>query len=280
MSRALDKESSLYLFRQQSLLYHKLRSWFYENGYQEVYTPALVVSPALEEHLETISVDDYFLHTSPEFGMKKLLALGMLRIYQITSCYRKEELGVHHSTEFRMLEWYRAGASMWDIMNETVDLISALFLSVNKEIPQFEKIATTTLLSPSLDPDEWFFRWVDEIEPKLPSACIIYDYPAWQSALARKRGQLAARFEIYLNGVELANAFDEEGDAKEIRARWQQANQTRKNLGRPPHPIDEEFLTALSCMPRCSGIALGIDRLFMLLLGEENIQCLQRPNLQ
>lgn len=278
MSHESDK--SLYLFRQQGHLYHKLRTWFHDHGYQEVYTPAIVPSPALEEHLEAIAIEDQFLHTSPEFGMKKLLGLGMQRIYQISSCYRKEELGRHHSREFRMLEWYRVGASMWDIMDETVELIGILFQSLNKTPPEFTRIPTTDLLSPNLSPDEWFYQWVDQIEPELPPACIIYDYPAWQSALARKRGNLASRFEIYLQGVELANAFDEEGDSQEIRSRWEQSNQARKEQQRPPHPIDEEFLYALDHMPRCSGIALGIDRLFMILLGEDNIQCVQRSNLQ
>ncbi len=278
MSHESDK--SLYLFRQQGHLLHQLRTWFYRQGYHEVYTPAIVSSAALEEHLEAIAIEDQFLHTSPEFGMKKLLALGMLRIYQLSSCYRKEELGRHHSTEFRMLEWYRAGASMWDIMDETVDLISSLFLYLEQEPPNFTRISTPQLLSPSLHPDEWFFQWVDQIEPNLPPACIIYDYPDWQAALARKRGSLASRFEIYLNGVELANAFDEEFNPQEIELRWTQANKARIQQGRPPHPIDGEFLYALSRMPRCSGIALGIDRLFMLLLRENNIQCLQKPNLR
>ena len=269
--------NSLHLFRQQGLLLHQLRAWFHKYGYQEVYTPALVQSPALEEYLEAISIGELYLHTSPEFGMKKLLALGLPRIYQITSCYRKEELGRHHSTEFRMLEWYRVGASFWDIMDEVVALISHLAQQLGKELPAFERIPCTQLLSPDLPPEEWFFQWVDQIEPNLPPACIIYDYPAWQSALARKRGSVAARFEVYLEGVELANAFDEEGDSQEIRLRWTQSNIVRVQEGRRPYPLDEEFLSALDKMPRCSGIALGVDRLFMLLLGEDNIQTMQVP---
>ena len=162
-------------------------------------------------------------------------------------------------------------------MDEVVALISHLAQQLGKELPAFERIPCTQLLSPDLPPEEWFFQWVDKIEPNLPPACIIYDYPAWQSALARKRGSVAARFEVYLEGVELANAFDEEGDSQEIRLRWTQSNIVRVQEGRRPYPLDEEFLSALDKMPRCSGIALGIDRLFMLLLGEDNIQTMQVP---
>ena len=264
----------LSLLRAQGELIHALRSWFFEKGYTEVHTPIMVMSGALEENLEALSVTDMglYLHTSPEFAMKKRLADGMCRIYQIAHCFRGEEVGDHHSTEFRMLEWYRVGASWWDIANEVIDLISTLYASKNKASPQFEWIQTTNLLSPTLSPEEWFFTWVDQIEPILPPACIVYDYPHWQAALARKRHGIAERFEVYINGIELANAFDEESSSREIRHRWQDANSIRTTQNKPPHPIDEALLTAIDKMPRCSGIALGVDRLMMLLLDEQSIQ--------
>jgi lysyl-tRNA synthetase class 2 len=136
---------------------------------------------------------------------------------------------------------------------------------------EFEWIPTTDLLPLDLEPEEWFFRWVDEIEPNLPEACIVYDYPAWQAALARRRHNVAERFEVYIHGVELANAFDEEGNSAEIRQRWTHSNQIRQQMGTTPYPIDEQFLQANQKMPRCSGIALGIDRLFMLLTKQQSI---------
>lgn len=261
------------IFRSQGVLLHALRSWFFERGYTEVHTPIAVPSAALEENLEALTLNDgRFLHTSPEFAMKKRLAEGLCRIYQIAHCFRAEEVGVHHRTEFRMLEWYRVGASWWDLAVETIELIEHLYTALQQEPPTFQWISTTDLLSIDLSPEEWFYRWVDEIEPNLPPACIVYDYPHWQAALARTRHGLAERFEVYINGVELANAFDEEGSSQEIQTRWIQANKVRIDSGKSPHPIDEEFLRAIDKMPRCSGIALGIDRLFMLILQQNSIQ--------
>ena len=273
MSR--EYQNSTQIFRQQGQLLWELRNWFNTNGYSEVYTPAIVNSPAMEEHLEAISIEGKWLHTSPEFAMKKMLAQGLCRIYQISSCYRKEEVGRHHSLEFRMLEWYRVGASMYDLMDETVDLISYLNATLSKPTPCFERIATAELLDPDLSPEEWFFQWVDQIEPNLPPACIVYDYPGWQSALARKRGAVASRFEVYYKGIELANAFDEEPSSDEILQRWEHNNQQRKKAQRSPYTIDHDFLKALEKMPRCSGIAMGLDRLLMGLLDLERIQTIQ-----
>ena len=270
MSDKLDDQT----IRSQGILLHALRSWFFERGYIEVHTPIAVYSAALEENLETIQINNAnrFLHTSPEFAMKKRLADGLCRIYQIAHCFRGEESGPHHSMEFRMLEWYRVGASWWDIAHETIDLISHLYKHTDRSTPTFEWIATTELLSPHLSAEEWYFQWVDQIEPSLPDACIVYDYPPWQAALARKRNDLAERFEVYINGIELANAFDEESSSQEIRQRWIYANQIRSLNNKPIHPIDEEFLRAIDQMPRCSGIALGIDRLMMILLNQTSIQ--------
>ena len=255
------------------MILHALRCWFFERGYIEVNTPIAVPSAALEENLEAIQINNgnRFLHTSPEFAMKKRLADGLCRIYQIAHCFRGEEIGPHHSMEFRMLEWYRVGASWWDIAHETIELITFLYEHTDLSVPKFEWIATTDLLSPNLTPEEWYFTWVDQIEPTLPSACIVYDYPPWQAALARKRNNLAERFEVYINGIELANAFDEESSSREIRQRWLDSNNIRSANNKVPHPIDEEFLQAIDKMPRCSGIALGIDRLIMLLLNQNNI---------
>ena len=260
--------------RAQGMILHALRCWFFERGYIEVNTPIAVPSAALEENLEAIQINDekLFLHTSPEFAMKKRLAKGLCRIYQIAHCFRGEEIGPHHSMEFRMLEWYRVGASWWDIAYETIDLITHLYQYTGRPVPSFEWVATPDLLSPNLSPEEWYFQWVDQIEPNLPTACIVYDYPPWQAALARKRNNIAERFEIYINGIELANAFDEESSSQEIRRRWIHSNQIRVQNNKPIHPIDDEFLKAIDQMPRCSGIALGIDRLLMLLLSQDSIQ--------
>ena len=259
--------------RTQGNILHALRSWFFERGYTEVHTPFAVPSAALEENLEAISLANMplFLHTSPEFAMKRRLADGLCRIYQIAHCFRGEEVGPHHTMEFRMLEWYRVGASWWDIANETVDLLTHLYQGVDLPIPTFEWVATPDLLSPDLPPQDWYFHWVDKVEPNLPKACIVYDYPKWQAALARTRHGVAERFEVYIDGIEIANAFDEESSSLEIRQRWNEANAIRISQQKEIHPIDEDFLHAVDKMPRCSGIALGIDRLVMLLLKKNSI---------
>ena len=255
-----------------------MRSWFWEQGYLEVQTPIIVPSPAMEETLESVSCGEDYLHTSPEFAMKHLLAQGLCKIYQIIPCFREEEEGSHHLREFLMLEWYRVGIDTPVLMKETIDLIVQCAQALHVSIPNFVHIATHELLDPSLPPDEWMFQWVDTVEPNLPPATIVYDYPVWGAALATIRGSYANRFEVYLHGIELANAFCEERDSKELRERWNKGNQSRMERGRTPHPIDEDFLSDVDTMPKCSGIALGIDRLLMALLGIQHIKEIQVPN--
>ena len=125
------------------------------------------------------------------------------------------------------------------------------------------------------DPDDWFHTWVDTVEPQLTEPTIVYGYPPWQAALARLRDGLADRFEVYLSGIELANAFAEETDARILRRRLDEANRTRVSHGRPPHPPDEAFFAAGDRMPRCAGIALGLDRLGMALVNAPHIEQVQ-----
>lgn len=255
-----------------------LRQWFDRAGYLEVHTPALVAAPAMEEHLYAVAAVDGYLHTSPEFAMKRALAAGLCRIYQITPCFRDEERGAHHAREFTMLEWYRVGANGRDLMDEVESLIAAAATAVQAPSPRFHRIAAHRLLEDTGDPAAWFYRWVDEVEPTLTAPTIVYDYPAWQPALARVRNGYADRFEVYLGGLELANAFHEELNPEVLRQRWLQTNRARQAAGRPPHPIDEGFLAAVGTMPRCAGIAMGIDRLVMALTGAPEIRDVQIPS--
>ena len=219
-----------------------------------------------------------YLHTSPEFAMKRVLAAGLGRIYQIAPCFRMEEHGIHHRREFTLLEWYRTNAGTAELMDEVEDLLAAAARAVSAPPPRFRRIPTRDLLPPELSPDDWFLRWVDAVEPTLTAPTIVYDYPRWQAALARLRGDAADRFEVYLGGLELANAFHEELDPAAIRARWMAGNAARAAAGHPPHPVDEAFLEALGRMPRCAGIALGIDRLVMALTGAADIAAVQVPS--
>lgn len=252
-----------------------MRDWFHLHGYLEVHTPALVPSPALEEHLEPVRVGAQFLHTSPEFAMKRVLAAGLCRVYQMAPCFREEELGVHHSREFTLLEWYRAGAGTAELMDEVEDLIGAAAEAVGQPRPAFTRRAVAELLDDTGDEAAWFHTWVDRVEPGLTAPTIVHGYPAWQAALATLRGGVADRFEVYLGGVELANAFCEETDADVLADRWARSGEARAAAGRAPHPIDHALLAATPRMPRCAGIALGVDRLVMVLTGARHISEVQ-----
>ena len=203
--------------------------------------------------------------------MKRVLAAGLCRIYQITPCFRREERGIHHSREFSMLEWYRVGAGSLELMDEVESLVQAAANAVKATVPAFRRVPVSSLIEDTGNPEQWFFTWVDEVEPTLSEPTITYDYPPWQAALARLRNGVADRFEVYLSGIELANAFHEELDPEELRQRQTAANAARRAASRPEHPIDEAFLEAVGRMPRCSGIALGVDRLVMALTGAVHI---------
>jgi elongation factor P--(R)-beta-lysine ligase len=311
-----------------------LRDFFAAAGYLEVDTPALQVSPGLEPHLKAFatllhdppggSARPRYLHTSPEFAMKKLLAGGLPRIWQLAHVFRDGERSATHHPEFAMLEWYRAGASYLDLMDECEGLLrrlqaaagaAALFWqgrAADARLPferltvaeAFRRHAGIDLLATLPDParpdaaplaaaaapfgivphpgDDWealFFRiFLERIEPHLGigAPTILYDYPLAMAALSRPKPEdprLAERFELYACGLELANAFGELTDAAEQRRRFR-ADQARKQaLYGETYPIDEDFLAALEHgLPECAGIALGFDRLVMLLTGARHIE--------
>ncbi len=268
------------LLRARGNILRALRHWFDDNGYIEVHTPAVVDCPAMEEHLEPVQVGTRFLHTSPEFAMKRVLASGLARIYQITPCFREEEAGVHHAREFTMLEWYRSGAGTAELMDEVESLVQTAAQSIHHALPPFQRKRVDALmeeagLAEEHDQEAWFRCWIDRVEPHLTQPTIVHGYPAWQAALATLRGPLADRFEVYLGGIELANAFAEETNPQILRSRFHTSAAARKRLGRPPHPIDEPLLAATAHMPRAAGIAMGIDRLVMALTGTTDIADVQ-----
>jgi len=225
-----------------------------------------VASPALEEHLEAFAVGGRFLHTSPEFALKRVLAMGLPRIFSIGPCYRDEEWGPLHGAEFTMLEWYRLGCGYEGIADDLVRLLAKL------GVPTPRRTTVEELLpARPEDPVEAQRAWVNDVEPKLIEPTLVFDYPADEAAFSEVRGPIAERFELYWQGVELANAFTELRDPKELRARWEKNNRARASAGRPPHPIDERLVDAVARHGRAGGIALGVDRLVMLLLDHSSI---------
>ncbi|MFT6817590.1 MAG: lysyl-tRNA synthetase class 2 [Myxococcota bacterium] len=279
--------------RRRATVLAALRTWFANRGFLEVPTPTRVPSPAMEEHLHGLPAGDAWLRTSPEFALKRVLAMGLPRIYEIGPCFRAEESGPWHGTEFLMLEWYRVGAPLSALVDDVESLVKACADALVVAPPEWTHwtvaqafsnlahvdlaTATATTLSDHADDtwDEAFFRcFLDHVEPRLPPATFLSDWPVSQAALATIRTDAhprAERFEAYLNGVELANAFHELVDAAEQRTRFEAANHERIALGYEPHPVDEGLIRAVGQMPPTSGIALGVERLVAALCGWDSI---------
>ncbi len=274
--------------RARAQLLAAIRCWFAEHGYLEVPTPTLVPSPAMEEFLYPIAAGSGFLRTSPEFALKRVIATGLPRIYEIGPCFRDRESGPWHATEFTMLEWYRVGASLPDLMDEVEQLVATAATAIETAAPtSWRRVSVRELFAEvtgidlsaaaavDISPDEegwddaFFRRWVTDVEPTITEPTFVYDWPASQAALARIRDDgvwpVAGRFEAYVGGVELANAFLELTDAREQRRRFASSNLARNIAGEPPHPVDEDFIEAVARMPRTAGIAMGLDRLLAAL---------------
>lgn len=264
-------------------------------GYVEVPTPVLVPSPALEEALFALPCEAGWLRTSPEFALKKVLAAGLPRIYELGPCLRGREQGPWHAREFLMLEWYRAGAHLDDLIVELEQLVAAVAVAIEAPPPGPFTVRTVRdvfLAATGLDPfdadaatlsprdaDDWdaafFRRWVEDVEPTLRGAVVVRDWPARHAALATTArapyGVVARRFEAYLGGVELANAFQELLDADALRARFAASAAARDAVGEVPHPVDEALIAAVARMPSTAGIAVGFDRLVAVLSGWDGI---------
>jgi elongation factor P--(R)-beta-lysine ligase len=274
----------------------EIRRFFNAEGYLEMETPLRIPAPAPESHIDAISSADWFLQTSPELCMKRLLAAGFAKIFQICACWREGERGRFHLPEFTMLEWYRRDAGYFALMDECEALITSVAAALgHNECLRYHDLQIS-LLAPweRISVAEAFNRYtscsmdvaiqsnlfdeimVQEIEPKLgiSKPVFIHDYPASRGALARlKQGNptVSERFELYIGGVELANAFSELTDPSEQRSRFLIEQDTRHSQGKIVYPMPERFLAELHEMPEAAGIALGLDRLVMVLLNASSI---------
>jgi len=276
-----------------------VRDFFWERGFLEVETPLLIPANAPEEHINPIiTLPSWQLQTSPEICMKRLLCSGHQKLFQISRCWRSNERGSRHLSEFTMLEWYRAGCDYQTLMTDCEELLQYVAASCRPDSHCF--VRNSAQISPftpwqRITVQEAFLRFgqVDVwdclrkglyediltavIEPALAgfgSPVILMDYPVELAALARVKPDnrdLAERFELYVGGLELANGFSELNDPHEQRRRFEEANCSRRNAGEEELPLPEPFLHTLATMPESAGIALGVDRLVMLTAGVDTI---------
>lgn len=265
-----------------------IRRWFEAEGFIEVETPVRLPTPAMELHIDAEPAGAGFLRTSPELHMKRLLAAGYDKIYQMGHCFRKGEWGPLHHPEYTMLEWYRAHADYLDILRDTENLLSHVCQSVcPRQLPPppwprftveelYLKYAGWNPVA-AYNAERFEHDLVTIIEPALPrdTPVFVIDYPAAAAALSRRKPcheAVAERFELYIHGVEITNAFSELTDPVEQRCRFEECAQKRKAMGAPAYPLDEAFLAALELgMPPSGGMAMGIDRLVMVLLGTTSL---------
>jgi lysyl-tRNA synthetase class 2 len=296
--------AELDVIRQRARVYSQVRSFFNTRGCLEVDTPLLMPTTSTDINIASISVAGNnrvrYLQTSPEYAMKRLLATGSGSIFQICHAFRQGEAGRLHNPEFSLLEWYRCGYDYHALMDEIELLITTLSLSRCS----FSRISYRELFRQSLQLDieaalleelrEQCSQQVPgtdasgldrdqcldlllamAIAPGLQGYLFVYDYPISQAALARANpndSSVAERFELFHNGIELANGFSELTDAAQQRARFEQDNQARLERGLPQLEIDERLLAALEAgLEDCAGVALGLDRLLMILLDLDSI---------
>jgi len=246
-----------------------IRAFLSERGVVEVQTPSLGRTSVTEPQIKSLrTLDGAFLQTSPEHYMKRLLAAGAPSIYQLGPVYRAGESGRLHREEFTMLEWYRLGFDDRALMAEVAALIDRLLGPAAYERMTYESLAGAV----DGDPAELDLAFAQAIAALGPARCFVTDFPSDQAALAQLRdsgGALrAARFELIVTGVELANGYHELTDAAELADRMGQDNQRRRRNGLEPMAQDERLLAAMAHgLPDCAGVAIGVDRLLMLAMG-------------
>ena len=280
MEEAWHPTCSLAALRARSGILCQVRAFFAERDLIEVQTPTLGRTSVTEPQIESLRVQGgAFLQTSPEHYMKRLLAAGAPSIYQLGPVYRAGESGRLHQEEFTMLEWYRLGFDDQALMAEVSDLVDHLLGPAPYERMTYESLVGTV----DGEPAELDLAYAEAIEAMGPMRCFVTDYPANQAALARLRGvggdfrrdnadTRAARFELIIDGVEIANGYHELTDAFELAARMARDNRQRLDAGREPMAQDERLLAAMEAgLPDCAGVAIGVDRLVMLAVGASSL---------
>ena len=308
MTQHWQPTATLETFRKRARMLQSIRAFFAQRNVLEVETPVLsraaITDPQIESFSTLYNRSEYFLNTSPEFYMKRLLSSGSGDIFQVAKVFRDDENGRFHSPEFTMLEWYRLGMNHHQLMDELEALLAELMIDRKIDVERFS-YQQAFLNQLNIDPLEAGFEelkqcaeahnietpqgmiddkdiWLDWLMVSVISPgfakekfTFLYDYPASQASLARldnNDSRKANRFELFYGELELANGFYELTEASEQAKRFEHDNEIRQQRGQKLMPVDECLLDALkSGLPECSGVAIGIDRLMMLLTGVDRI---------
>ncbi len=274
MSTSWQPSCDITALHKRSELLGELRAFFTERDVLEVQTATLAEHTVTDLHIESMAVGAQgYLQTSPEYLLKRLLAAGAPSLYQIGPVFRAGEAGRLHNPEFTLLEWYRLGFDDRALMDEVAALVERLLGPGECRSVTYAELVGDEAVG-TLPPDELDLRF-SEAADALQGRWFITHYPADQAALARLHPDdptVAARFELVIDGVELANGYWELTDPEEQRRRFAADVEARRVRGRVEPTIDEKFLQALeSGLPDCAGVALGFDRLLMLALGAERL---------
>ncbi|MCX7816716.1 MAG: EF-P lysine aminoacylase EpmA [Syntrophales bacterium] len=291
----LNRKVDFLLIRAKIL--RAIRDFFDQAGYLEVETPILIPAPAPEIHIDPVPSRSWYLQTSPELNMKRLLAGGLHRIYQICHCFRDGERGQFHLPEFTMLEWYQEQGNYKHLMEECERLIIHIAdrlclgeeLSFGGErinlIPPWDRLSlreafqmfAPLTLEEAINSETFDEVLLEFIEPNITKSkpVFLYDYPLFTAPLAKAKENdplCCERFELYIAGLELVNGMTELTDPLEQKKRFIICENKRRHLGKHPLPMPETFLRDLSAMPASAGAALGVDRLVMLFTGARTIE--------
>lgn len=278
--------------RQRHLLLSAVRGFFSARGFLEVSTPARLPVPALEDYIDAEPAGAAYLRTSPELHMKRLLAAGAAPVFQLGPVFRRGEYGTRHLPEFTMLEWYRTDADYDAVLADAVALVRDCARALAPSVPgpdralaeaidgTWEELALETAfaryarrgLDDAVAAGVFEQVLVEDVEPRLgrDRPTVVKDYPLACGGFARRgpRPDRVERWELYMGGLELANGCSEVTDPDEQLARFRHSAALRRTEERPSYPVDEAFMAALRAgLPRCAGVALGVDRLLMALTG-------------
>ena len=293
---------NLDLLRERAKIVRAIRRFFDEREFVEVETAVRIPAPAPEEHIDCPPVvGGGYLRASPELQMKKLLAAGMDKIYQIGPCFREGERGSRHNPEFTMIEWYRRGANYLDIKRDLESLLEGLVVADSRSgraegenillrvRDAYLRYAGWDPWEGDWDQDRFNFDMATKIEPaikELGGGVFLMDYPPQAASLAKLTTALsttnnprpttyAERWEFYWDGMELANCFTELCDRDEQKLRFEKAKEARKLLKEADYPIDSEFIDCLPKIENAAGVALGVDRLVMVLTKMKEISAVR-----